>query len=196
MRRATRYAALSALAVLGAATLATPAAWAQDGQRGPRPAAAGDMHARMQAMREAHEKQRAQDLRTILRLRPDQEPALTAFLQSHHRPDGAGKPGGRHGPPGAPGAGPGAAPMTTAQRLDMEARREAEMSGMRQRHAEALRTFYNALSPDQKQVFDALQRVQGHGYGRGGWGHHGFGGHGFGGRGPGGGPPPGGPRDE
>src|ERR1700744_1209536 len=140
MRRATRYAALSALAVLGAATFATPAAWAQDGQRGPRPAAAGDMRARMQAMHEAHEKQQAQDLRTILRLRPDQEPALTAFLQSHHRPDGAGQPGDRRGPPGAPGAAPGGAPMTTTQRLDMEARREAEMSGMRQRHAEALRT--------------------------------------------------------
>jgi len=198
MRRATRNAALSALAVLGAATLATPAAWAQDDHRGQRPAA-GDMHARMQAMREAHEKQRAQDLRTILRLRPDQEPALTAFLQSHHRPDGAGKPGERRGPPGGPAGGPagaGGTPMTTTQRLDMMARREAEMTSMRQRHAEALRAFYNALSPEQKPVFDALQRVQGHGHGHGGWGHHGFGGRGFGGHGPMGASPPGGPRDE
>ena len=137
-------------------------------------------------MREAHERQRAQDLRTILRLRPDQEPALTAFLQSHDRPPGAMK---RRGPPGE------AAPMTTPQQLDEMARREADHAAMQRRHAEALRAFYAALSPEQRQVFDALQRVE-HG-GRGGWGHGGFGrmGDRMGGHmgDHGGGPPPGGP---
>ena len=148
--------------------------------RGPRP-----MAAQMQAMREAHERQHAQDMRTILRLRPDQEPALTAFLQSHKRPT---KPPEHRGPPGAD-----AMAMTTPQRLDEMARREAEHSAMRLRHDEALRTFYAALSPEQRQVFDALQRMhgagRGHGGGHGGWGHHGFGGP----RGPMGGPPAGGP---
>jgi hypothetical protein len=185
MRPVIRRAALSSLAVLAAASIAAPAAWAQDDHRGPRPTP-DQMHARMQAMREAHERQRAQDLRTILRLRPDQEAALTAYLASHKRPDeGQGE---RHGPGRTSGQAPG--PMTTTQRLDMMARRESEHAAMQQRHAEALRAFYGALSPEQKQVFDALQRM--HGGGRGGMGGHGVGGwghHGFGGHGPMGGPP-------
>jgi hypothetical protein len=189
MRPVIRRAALSALAALAAASIAAPAAWAQDDHRGPRPTP-DQMHARMQAMREAHERQRAQDLRTILRLRPDQEAALTAYLASHKRPDKG--PGEHHGPGQAGGQASG--PMTTTQRLDMMARRESEHAAMQQRHAEALRAFYGALSPEQKQVFDALQRLHGGGrgmggHGMGGWGHHGFGGHGPMG-GPPGGPPP------
>jgi hypothetical protein len=183
-----RQAALSALVALGAASIAAPAAWAQDDHRGQRPSP-DQMHARMQEMREAHERQHAADLRTILRLRPDQEAALTAYLQSHKRPDGAGKPPGeRRGPPGAAGMA-----MTTPQRLDEMARHDAEREAMQKRHAEALRTFYAALSPEQRQVFDALQRMHG-GHEHGGWGHRGFGGmHGpMGGAGKPGGPP----RDE
>ena len=96
MRPIFRRAAVSALAVLSAAAIAAPAARAQDAQR-PN---VDQMHARMQQMREAQERQRAADMRTILRLRPDQEAALTAFMQSHDRP---GKDGGsveRRGPPG------------------------------------------------------------------------------------------------
>ena len=134
--------------------------------------------------RAAHEAQRAQDLKTILRLRPDQEPALTAFLSSHHRPDHP--PGGPdRGPDRVRGdrRGPPPEPLTTAQRLDREARRETEMAAMRQKHADALRTFYAALNPEQKQVFDALQRVEHRGGARGpgGFGHPGFGPPGFGG---------------
>ncbi|MGZ6014553.1 MAG: Spy/CpxP family protein refolding chaperone, partial [Phenylobacterium sp.] len=134
--------------------------------------------------REAHEKQRAQDLRTILRLRPDQEGALTAYLQSHKRPDGP-MAGERRGPPGGPGM---AAPMTTPQRLDEMARRESQHAAMQQKHAEAVRAFYAALSPEQRQVFDALKRLHGGGE-HGGWGgHRGFGDHMGGPGGP--------PRDE
>jgi hypothetical protein len=186
-----RQAALTALVALGAASIAAPAAWAQDDHRGQRPTP-DQMHARMQEMRQAHERQHAADLRTILRLRPDQEAALTAYLQSHTRPDGAGKtPGERRGPPGGAGAA-----MTTPQRLDEMARHDAEREAMQKRHAEALRIFYAALSPEQRQVFDALQRMHGGGHmgghmgGRGGWGGHGMGGH-MGGPG---GPPP--PRDD
>ena len=186
MTTTIRHAALAALAaatLVGAAGWG-PAAWAQQSDRSGPPA---DMRARFQAMREARETQHAQDLRTILRLRPDQEGALTAFLQSRKRPEGP-QPGGRRGPPGA---APQSTPMTTPQRLDEMARREAERADRQRRHAESLRTFYAALSPDQRQVFDALQRTEG--AGRGGWGHRGFGGGRMGGRmgGPGG---PGGPE--
>jgi hypothetical protein len=175
MRLTIRSAALSAVVVLGAAWAAQAQPSAENDHRGAHP-----MAAQMQAMREAHERQRAQDLRTILRLRPDQEPALAAFLQSHKPPM---TPPERHGPPGE-----GAA-MTTLQRLDGMARHEAEQTAARQRQAEALRAFYAALGPEQRQVFDALQRMQHGGHEHGDWGHHGFGG----GRGPMGGPPPGGP---
>ena len=127
-----------------------------------------------QAMRAAHEKQRIADLRTLLRQRPDQEPALNAFLQAGRRP----KTDGRRGPP------PQGEAMTTPQRLDEVAQRDAERTAEGQRRAEALRTFYAALSPDQRQVFDALMRLQGP---RGGM--HGPGGYGRGGPPPG--PPPG-----
>jgi Spy/CpxP family protein refolding chaperone len=137
-----------------------------------------------QAMREAHERQRAQDLRTILRLRPDQEPVLTAFLQSHRR----SPPPERRGPPAA---APPRGPMTTPQRLDEMARREAEHAQARQRRADAIRAFYAALSPEQRPVFDALMRMHEGPHGPGGRGGHGFGGpdgpHG----GLPGGPPPG-----
>jgi hypothetical protein len=193
MKLTIRHAALAAFA---AATLAGSAgiaqqAWAQqDDHRGPPADARARMQAQMQAMREAHEKQHAQDLRTILRLRPDQEGALAAYLQSHKRPEGPR--GDRQGPPGGTGRGPGSAmgaPMTTPQRLDAMARREAEHAAMQQKQAAALRTFYAALSPEQRQVFDALQRMHGggHGGGHGGWDRHGMGGR-MGG--PGGLPPP------
>ena len=125
-------------------------------------------------MREAHERQRAQDLRTILRLRPDQEPALTAYLQS--RKPRSGGPPERRGPPPTP-------TMTTPQRLDEMARREAERTQARQARTESVRAFYAALGADQRQVFDALMRMGGGGRGRGGFRGRGF-------EGPRRGPPP------
>jgi len=159
--------ALFALGLAFSAAAQPPGSPPADSRHGPRPMA-GEMHDRMQAMHEARERQHAADLRTVLRLRPDQEGALTAFLQSHRPPMG---PEGRRGPPGAEGPAPGAA-MTTPQRLDAMARREAEHAAMRQKHVEALKTFYAALSPDQRQVFDALQRMHGPegGHGGGRWG--------------------------
>jgi protein CpxP len=197
MKSTLRFAALSALVALGAASGAQAQAPSEGDHHG-RPMAGqmpGQMQAQMRAMHEARGRQRAQDLRTVLRLRPDQEPALTAFLASHRPPM---PPPEHRGPPGD-----GAMTMTTPQRLDETARREAEHAGLRLRHADALRAFYAALSPEQRQVFDALQRMQhggggGHGGGdRGGWSHDGFGGPGHGPHGPMGGPPGGPPpRDD
>jgi len=153
-----RSATLSAVIAFGLAC---------DAQAQPPGHPPGEAPARMRAMHEARERQHAADLRTILRLRPDQEGALTAFLQSQHPPMGPER-GRRDEPSGAP--------MTTPQALDAMARREAEHAAMRQKHADALKTFYAALSPEQRPVFDALQRMRGHGGERGGWGHRGFGG--------------------
>ncbi len=175
MRRTIRAGVLSAVIAIGATTVAIPAAQAQDDHHRQQEAA-GDR----QAVREAHEGQHAQDLRTILRLRPDQEPALAAFLQSH-KP--AMKPPENRGSSGQAGI------QTTPQRLDEMARREAQRAAMNQRHAEAVRAFYAALSSDQRQVFDALQRMHG-GDERKRGDHHGVGAVG---RGPMDGRPPGTP---
>lgn len=109
-----------------------------------------EMLAKMQARRQAHEQQRMQDLRIILRLRPDQDAALAAFLQS-------AKPGPRP----ARGTEHPAEAMTTPERADAMVRHGAERAARAQRRVEALKTFYAALSPDQRTVFDALMRLRG-----------------------------------
>lgn len=113
--------------------------------------------AELKARHEALQKQHLEDLKTVLRLRPDQEPALAAFVEAHkpkwHERKGPAEP----------------MPLTTPQRLEEMSRHEAEMrahlDGMRQ----ALTRFYAALSPEQQKVFDALQRLKGP---RGGPGPH------------------------
>lgn len=110
-------------------------------------------HADMKAMHEAMMKQHIEDLKTVLRLRPDQEAALQALVAAHHPPE----MGEMHdkmfgGPPKA---------MTTPERLDEMAKHEAAMAAEHQKAAQALKTFYAALSPEQQKVFDALQRLQG-----------------------------------
>jgi hypothetical protein len=180
MSRTPLFAALAATLMLGSAS----GVQAQAATPGPHHAGAPDKQAWRDAMKtrmEAHERQRAQDLRTVLRLRPDQEAALTAFLAHRQRPDMK-----RDRPRGDGEA------MTTAQRLDEMTQRDSRMAAMRQQHVEKLRAFYAALSPEQKQTFDALMRLRGPG-GRGGpHGMHGMHGHeGPGGRGGAeGGPPP------
>lgn len=111
----------------------------------------------MQARREAHEQQRMADLRTVLRLRPDQEAALATFLKSHGGPPSADPTHDQ------PVAGPEA--MTTPQRLDQMAQWQARRAAEAQRRTDAVKAFYAALSPEQQRVFDALMRLQGpHGH--------------------------------
>jgi hypothetical protein len=115
----------------------------------------------MKAMHEAMMKQHLEDLKVVLRLRPDQEAALQAFVAAHH-PDG---------PPMMMHDGPGdmAKPQTTPERLAEMAKHEAAMAAEHEKMRAALAKFYAALSPDQQKVFDALQRLQGPG---GMGGHH------------------------
>ena len=108
----------------------------------------------MKAMHEAMMKQHLEDLKTVLRLRPDQEAALQAFVAAHepHMMEM------RH-EAGPPAAAP--KPMTTPERLAEQARREQAMAAEHEKARAALARFYAALSPDQQRVFDALQRLQG-----------------------------------
>lgn len=109
----------------------------------------------MKAMHEAMMKQHLEDLKTVLRLRPDQEPALAAFVAAH----------GPHGPPdGMMMMHGGPADMkaqTTPERLAEMAKHEAALAAEHEKSRQALARFYAALSPDQQKVFDALQRLNG-----------------------------------
>jgi len=133
--------------------------------------------AEMKARHEALQKQHLEDLKTVLRLRPDQEPALAAFVEAH-------KPQIREfkGPPEPK-------PLTTPERLEDMSKMQAEMTAQHERMRQALTKFYAALSPEQQKVFDALERLRGPGGGPGLMlGMHGGPG------GPGGPDGPGGPR--
>lgn len=114
----------------------------------------GAPSAEMKAMHEAMMKQHIEDLKTVLRLRPDQEAALQAFVAAHHPRMMEREDDDR---PKGPEA------LTTPQRLDRMAKREAEMKARHDQMRQALATFYAALSPDQQKVFDALMRLQGPG---------------------------------
>lgn len=109
----------------------------------------------MKARHEAMKKQHMEDLKTVLRLRPDQEAALAAFAASHE-------------PQRIEMKLPDPATTTTPQRLDQMAKREDAMRAAQAKRREALGRFYAALSPEQQKVFDALQRLQDRGGGHGG----------------------------
>ena len=119
----------------------------------------------MKAAREAMMKQHLEDLEVVLRLRPDQESALQAFMAAHHRPE----PGAMtmHGGPGEMSK-----PQTTPERLAEMARRESAMAAEHEKMRAAVARFYAVLSPEQQKVFDALQRLQGPHFG--GMGGHGM----------------------
>jgi hypothetical protein len=121
--------------------------------------------AEMKAMHEAMMKQHVEDLKTVLRLRPDQEAALQAFMAAHEPPEGMGDM--HDGPHMQDGHMSPPKPMTTPERLDEMAKHHAAMAAQHEKMRQALAKFYAALSPDQQKVFDALQRLQGpHGGGR------------------------------
>lgn len=142
-----RRTTLALAATLIAPALLTTAAVAQPAPpHGPHGAAPAEMRAHHEAMRKQH----MEDLKIVLRLRPDQEPALAAFMAAHEPK----KFERRLADPGK---------LTTPQRLDEMAKMEAEMDAHRKASRDALAKFYAALSPDQQKVFDALHRLKGHG---------------------------------
>jgi periplasmic protein CpxP/Spy len=153
MRRRLIFALVPALAIASAA-LAQPAP--PPGGHEVRMRHGGPPSEEMKAHHEAMRRQHLEDLKIVLRLRPDQEAALNAFTAAHEpkrfemKLDSKGQ--------------------TTPQRLEQMAKREEALRAARQKHRDALAKFYAALSPDQQKVFDALQRLKG--------GRHGGPGHG------------------
>jgi Spy/CpxP family protein refolding chaperone len=109
--------------------------------------------AKMQAMMD----KRHAALKTQLKLTAAQEPAWTAFLDTHKMPAGM---------KGQPAAMADMAKLSTPERLDkmkaLHAERMAEMTAAMDKRAEATKTFYAALTPEQQKVFDA-QAMQGRG---------------------------------
>ena len=155
-------AAAATLVLAGAAAAQTPPS---DGASPPsREARRADRAAR----RQAHETREVADLSTVLRLRPEQQAGLRAWLE-------AGRPApGERRDEGMMRPDPNAAPSTTAQTLDREAARMAERDGRMRAHLDATRRFYAGLGPDQQAVFDALERLR-HGRGGPGGGRRGHG---------------------
>jgi hypothetical protein len=119
---------------------------------------------------EAMAAKHAERLRAVLQLRPEQEPALKAYLGARKPPAGmADRRGDRQQ----------MATMTTPQRLDAQRARLTERVARFDQRAAATKTFYAQLSPAQQKAFDAMGPRGGGMKG----GHRGMGGRGHGGHG-------------
>ena len=139
---------LTSLALAGA--IALSAAGAGIAQPAPPPgagaAAAGHAWQRPDPaqMAERH----AEHLRAILQLRPEQEPALKAFIAAMQpSPEQMQRREGEHGE---------ARNLPTPQRLDRLQARMAEHQAAFARRADAIKRFYAQLTPSQQRAFDAL----------------------------------------
>jgi protein CpxP len=157
MKSSTR--ALAGVAAIAVAACVSSASFAQAAPPGapPSPEAARQHWAEQ---RHEHAEARARALHDVLNLRPDQEPALQAFIAAMkpaEGPEGWGEDHDKAAP---------TAPLTTPERLDRLAARLAKRQAAFQQRAQAIKTFYAALSPEQQRAFDALPRLQeegGHG---------------------------------
>jgi protein CpxP len=137
------------------------------------PPAQGPAHSAEQRAAWRHDRQEAQAkaLQAVLNLRPDQEAAFQAFQAAMTPPP---REHGDHMDRAALQA------MTTPQRLDRMADRMAKRQAAFRARADAIKSFYAALSPEQQRAFDAMPMLQGGGRGMG----HGRMGHGSMDRGP------------
>lgn len=158
--------------------LAASAAAAQD-----RPAGPGGPQAQGQHRGGDHQKQfaemrqrREQRLHDLLQIKADQEPAFHTFVTSLEQLRPQRGPGQGQETRGKDGRGPNGAqrmPLTTPERLDRMAQRQAERQQRLQKMTAAVKTFYAALTPEQRKVFDMSPGLIRAGHGGG----HGFGRH-------------------
>lgn len=128
------------------------AAAPMDGHRGK-----GHMNpANMQAMMV----KRQADMKAKLKITPAQESAWTAFTSAMQPP--AGRMGGYQSPEQQAEL----AKLTTPERIDkmrvLRLQRSNEMNAVTDKRDDATKTFYAALSPEQKAVFDAQHANRGH----------------------------------
>jgi len=120
---------------------------------------------RLERMKAFHAKRLAA-LKDKLQLSPGQEAAWSAFT-------GANQPAGQR-PEGQRMTRADFAKLTTPQRLERMQARQAERSEMFAKRAEATKTFYAALTPEQQKTFDAETAhvgAQAHRFHRGGHRH-------------------------
>ena len=141
------------LATLTAALMAGgTAAWAQSAPQGAASPMAhgGDrpMHGAMMERMKARHEQHLTQLKTKLQLKPEQEETWTAFA-------------GAMAPPARATSRPDwaeAMRLKTPERIDrmkaLRQQRQSEMNALMDRRGEAAKTFYAALSPEQKKIFD------------------------------------------
>jgi hypothetical protein len=158
---------LSSLALAGA--LALSAAGASLAQPAPAPAQApaGD-HGWRRPDPAQMAQRHAEKLRAVLQLRPDQEPALRAFVSSMQpTPEQIQRRQAEHAQRAEAGK------LPTPERLDRMQARLAERQAAFARRADAIKRFYAQLSPSQQRAFDALPMGHGgmHGHRHGGFGH-------------------------
>ena len=154
IRLALAGAAVTALAASAAnaqipAPPAPPAPPAMDGMMAMGP---GMM---MHHGRAPNPEQRAQHLRDILQLRPDQDGALKAYVEATS-PKMLVKKDETDGKDG-PDRLVDRQPPTTLERLDHMSKAAEVM----QKRVAATRAFYTALSPSQQKAFDALDLERG-----------------------------------
>lgn len=145
---------------VGAAILASGLAAGAQAQPAPAQAQRGMMGHDPAEMAARH----AERLRTVLQLRPDQEPALKALLASMAPPaDMRERMQERRDE---------MAGLTTPQRLDRMQAMMADHQAAFAKRADAVRRFYAQLTPSQQKAFDALPPMHGgrHGMGMGGKG--------------------------
>lgn len=102
--------------------------------------------ARMQSMMD----KRHAALKAQLKLTPAQEAAWTSFVASHKSPAGM---------KAQPAAMADLAKLTTPERIDkmkeLRVQHMGEMTAAMDKHAEATKTFYAVLTPEQQKVFDS-----------------------------------------
>lgn len=98
---------------------------------------------------------RAERLRDVLQLRPDQEPALRAFTEAMRPPEGLRERMMERRQE--------MRELSTPERLDRMKAHMAERQAAFDRRAAAIKRFYAALTPAQQKAFDAMRPM-----GRGG----------------------------
>jgi hypothetical protein len=159
MRNAHKQLIAAGLLALGfAATAQTPPPAAPAASQAQGEHRAGEHHGRRfdPARMQERMARRQAALKQKLQITPAQEGAWTAFTTAMKPPANMQRP--QRGE---------FAKLTTPERIDkMRAMRTARMAEMDKR-ADATKTFYAALSPEQKKVFDAETA-------RGRHGHHGM----------------------
>ena len=100
---------------------------------------------RFEQMQQRHA-QHLSALKDKLKLTPAQEGAWSTFAAAQQLPSPADRPRMDRAE---------FAKLTTPQRLDLMQQRQAERSAMFAKRADATRTFYAALTPEQQKTFDA-----------------------------------------